>query len=53
MGVQLTYILIQDQQIVIKQDFFYLLYGFEGYTFTLTHVSFLLRGVRSPDFAHS
>ena len=55
MGVQLTYIPIQDQQIVKKQDFFYiyLLYGIEGYTLILTHVSSPLRSVYSPDFAYN
>ena len=44
---------MQDQQILKIQDFYTLLYGIEGYTLTLTHVSILLRGVRSPDFVYS
>ena len=51
MCVQQTYILIQDQQVV--KNFFFYKYRIEGSTLTLTHVSILLRGVCSPDFAYS
>ena len=55
-GVQMTYIIIQDQKAVKKTRIFTKFnisynYGIEGYTFIL--ISFLSRGVRSPHFAHS
>ena len=53
MGVQLTYIMNQDRQIV-KKDFFTNIASKAKYTLTSihVHVSSLLRGVHSPDFAH-
>ena len=52
MGVQLTYIMIQDQQTVKN---FHKSYGIKGYAHTSihVHVSSLSRNVHTPDFAHS
>ena len=54
MGVQLTYIMIQDQQMVKKFITAQRLYShFDTCTCTCTCVYSLLSSVHAPDFAHS
>ena len=52
MGVQMMYIIIQDQKTMENKDFHkYQLYAIKGYTLIL--ISFLSRGVQSLHFAHN